>query len=119
MTQDNHQIPDCIPESLVSKAVPLNSPATGEVAWSSVDVFSVIDLLSKNNFVILGGDVMSKENDKLVYTYCNWNTEREGAEWGEFVLKAKEKTILYITNLKQNNPESEYYFVLTWDNKIA
>ncbi len=44
----------------------------GELAWNAETIQHVLQLTAKNNWIILGGDVLTKTKK---YTYDNWHFE--------------------------------------------
>jgi hypothetical protein len=57
------------------------NPGSDEQALTVSDAFKAIDLLKDSNTGILGGDIISEENNKLVYAYQLWGQEYHCLNW--------------------------------------
>lgn len=53
------------------------NPGSDEIALTIDEALEAIELLQRTQSAILGGDILSDESGKLVYTYENWYSEKE------------------------------------------
>jgi hypothetical protein len=88
------------------------NPGSTEYALKLEDVFSAVDLLNTSNTAILGGDILSKKNGKLNYTYENWYCQQQDKEESDkFISRSHLITREYIYGLI-NNPNYKYHYAV-------
>src|SRR6478609_6483987 len=76
------------------------NPGSDEIALKLDDALQAIDLLQDAQSPILGGDILSDESGKLVYTYENWYCEKQEKEnHAEYCLRSNNIAKSYLTNL--------------------
>jgi hypothetical protein len=65
------------------KGKPLSdiNPGSDELALAVSDALQALDLLRDSQTVVLGGDVLSEENNKLIYAYQLWGDEWQYLNW--------------------------------------
>ena len=93
-----------IPTELKGKDINLTHLGVNEVAWQRSDAIQLLDSFMSKSVFVLGGDVLSNQNDNYKHNYDNWYFEKEHGDEKESILKAKE----YISNY----PEGDYVFVI-------
>jgi hypothetical protein len=74
-TFDNKQepLPLELPDELKSVAKYLwETLGVKEYGWSYPEIIQVLKILSENEYVILGGDVITTKADRLKHTYDSW-----------------------------------------------
>ncbi len=95
-----------LPDEYESKKISLSTLNVFGFAWKREDFFKFLkDPISKQ-FAILGGDVLSVQNDKLSFTYDNWYiSERLQTESFEsFCNRTHTETLRYLaTYPKKHN----------------
>src|SRR5690606_38029876 len=57
------------------------NPGSDEVALTVSDALQALELLKDSQTVILGGDILSEENSKLIYAYQLWGEEYICLNW--------------------------------------
>lgn len=57
------------------------NPGSDEIALAVDDALQALELLRESQMVILGGDILSKENNDLVYAYQLWGEEYQYLNW--------------------------------------
>ncbi|WP_308698858.1 Imm40 family immunity protein [uncultured Thomasclavelia sp.] len=99
----------------LDKAVSLVSMGINEVCWSYEDVKDIVDYLSKNNCVILGGDILIKKNNEFIYTYDNWFVAKNPYEPCDkkYIERSRDESIKYIDEYVMANGK-EFYFVVVY-----
>lgn len=86
---------------------------SGELAWSLKSIPKVLELVSENNWIIVGGDIIADEGS---YTYDNWYFQPEPAcSLAANVSSSLNKCSQYISNYVSKNG-SNYLFVLVISN---
>lgn len=81
----------------------------GELAWQASDVSYLLEYASKENLVILGGDVVTLQG---VYTYDNWYYEVANLQSAETAVHESIATARkYVNDYVQRNG-NEFLFVL-------
>ncbi|EAD5867980.1 hypothetical protein OPJ22_002184 [Listeria innocua] len=84
-----------IPKSTWSKKINLeDSLGVNEVAWHYSDIVQVINILTRNGYIILGGDVYQLLNDSIEVTYDNWYINAEKNKEGIRLSEKKAKDYL-------------------------
>lgn len=68
---------------LQKKGRPLSeiNPGSDETALAVNDALQALDLLEHNQMTILGGDILSEENNELAYAYQVWGDEYQYLNW--------------------------------------
>lgn len=82
------------------------------VAWSYDDVFTIMDQLVQQQYVILGGDVYRMDEHVLEITYDSWFVEKELYTRANGVVASQAKTIDYITKYHARNGYHYYLLVV-------
>lgn len=100
----------------LDKAVSLVSMGINEVCWSYDNVKDIIDYLSRNNCVILGGDILIKKNNEFTYTYDNWFIEKKPYELYDekYIERSRNESIKYIDEYVMANGK-DFYFVVVYN----
>lgn len=109
----NHleDIQKIIPKSTWSKKINLeDSVGVNEVAWHYSDVVQVINILTRNGYIILGGDVYQLLNNSIEVTYDNWYINAEDNEEG--IRLSEEKTKDYIESYYERFGENFIYSIV-------
>lgn len=109
----NHleDIQKIIPKSTWSKRIDLeDSLGVNEVAWHYSDVAQVINILTRNGYIILGGDVYQLLNNSIEVTYDNWYFNAEDNEEG--IRLSEEKTKDYIESYYKRFGENFIYSIV-------
>lgn len=57
------------------------NPGSDELALSSKDALEAINLIKDANLQILGGDILTNDNEKLQYAYHLWGEEYHCLNW--------------------------------------
>ncbi|MDT0017164.1 Imm40 family immunity protein [Listeria swaminathanii] len=100
-----------IPKSTWSKRIDLeDSLGVNEVAWYYSDVAQVINILTRNGYIILGGDVYQLLNNSIEVTYDNWYFNAEDNEEG--IRLSEEKTKDYIESYYERFGENFIYSIV-------
>jgi hypothetical protein len=73
-----HSFREILPPSLLEKAISLEKQGINEFVWTWRDALSVINILTGNRILVLGGDVYFPEQDRFRPTYDNWDVNRNG-----------------------------------------
>lgn len=77
-----------------------------EYTWKFPEIIEVINILSKSNFKILGGDVYSFDNNTIRVTYDNWfcssNSQEESISY----------SLKYINKYHNNNGNNYIYSIV-------
>ena len=68
---------------LKEKGKPLSeiNPGSDEVALTVSDSLQALELLKDSQTTILGGDILSEENNELIYAYQLWGDEYQYLNW--------------------------------------
>lgn len=68
---------------LKEKGKPLSeiNPGSDEVALTARDALQALELLRESQTIILGGDIVSEENNKLIYAYQLWGEAYHCLNW--------------------------------------
>lgn len=68
---------------LKEKGKPLSqiNPGSDEIALTINDAIQALELLVDTQIIILGGDILSEENNELVYAYQLWGEEYQYLNW--------------------------------------
>ena len=98
-------ITNFIKKDLLNRAINLSHLGVNELAWKYEDALHVLDELVNKNVIIVGGDVLEKQENTIDYTYDNWYYN--GNNLQDSFKQAKE----YITNYCLRNGVN-YYFVI-------
>ncbi len=70
-------------EFIIQKGRPLSeiNPGSNEMALTVEDALQALELIKDNKLFILGGDILSEENNKLIYAYQLWGREYHVLNW--------------------------------------
>ncbi len=63
------------------KSLSTRYPGSKEFAFSQDDAFQAIELLKKTKTPILGGDVLTLDEDGLIYAYQSWGQGYHYLSW--------------------------------------
>ncbi|MBC2012520.1 hypothetical protein HCB13_06505 [Listeria marthii] len=100
-----------IPKSTWSKRIDLEDGlGVNEVAWHYSDVVQVINILTRNGYIILGGDVYQLLNNSIEVTYDNWYINAE--ENAEGIRLSEEKAKGYIESYFERFGENFIYSIV-------
>lgn len=68
---------------LKEKGKPLSeiNPGSDEIALTVNDALHALELLIDSQTAILGGDILSEENNELIYAYQLWGAEYHCLSW--------------------------------------
>lgn len=104
-----------IDPEITKTAVNLKDIGLNELAWSKTSAIAVIESVSTQNVVILGGDVYRRMSNDIASTYDNWSCTRlEGELQDAYAKRSCKKALDFITNYDTTNNE-EIMFVLVFD----
>ena len=82
---------------------------TNEYAWKYKDATEVINTLRENEYVILGGDVLSKNFE---YTYDNWFFENNNLSRDKTIIESAKKALQYIEWYNSRFGDGFYYIIV-------
>jgi len=89
------------------------NPGSDEVALNIDDALQAIEFLKESQLPILGGDILSDESGKLVYTYENWYCEKQEKEnHNEYCLRSYSISKNYLTSLLKKNYKNHYAVIV-------
>ncbi len=96
-----------IPEKLLNRGINLIPIGTNELGWKYSDI---IEILSLADFIVLGGDVLSKNNSVIKFTYDSWyyNYDKNLSDQ-ENIAKSIMKATSYINKYHELNGDSFIY----------
>lgn len=57
------------------------NPGSDEIALAVDDAFYALELLKESKTAVLGGDILSEQNNELVYAYQLWGDEYIYLNW--------------------------------------
>jgi hypothetical protein len=68
---------------LKEKGRPLSeiNPGSSEIALTVSDALQALELLKDSQTIILGGDILSEEDNELIYAYQLWGQEYHVLNW--------------------------------------
>jgi hypothetical protein len=68
---------------LKEKGKPLSeiNPGSDEIALTVEDALKALELIKNSEEIILGGDILSEENNELIYAYQLWGEEYIYLNW--------------------------------------
>jgi hypothetical protein len=68
---------------LKEKGKPLSeiNPGSDEIALMVNDALQALELLRDSQTAVLGGDILSEENNELIYAYQLWGEEYQYLNW--------------------------------------
>lgn len=68
---------------LKEKGKPLSeiNPGSDEIALTVNDALQAFELLKDSQTAILGGDILSEDNNELIYAYQLWGEEYQYLNW--------------------------------------
>ena len=87
---------------LIKHGRPLSeiNPGSDEIALNLDNTLQAIELLQEAQLPILGGDILSDDSGKLIYTYENWYCEKlEHENHNEYCLRSYNTTKIYLNNI--------------------
>jgi hypothetical protein len=65
------------------KGFPLSeiNPGSDEIALTVEDALQALEFIKDSKLIVLGGDVLTQENNKLIYAYQLWGQEYHVLNW--------------------------------------
>jgi hypothetical protein len=57
------------------------NPGSKEIALTVKDALQALELLIDSQIAILGGDILSEDNNRLIYAYQLWGSEYHFLNW--------------------------------------
>lgn len=57
------------------------NPGSDEIALTANDALQALEFLKDSQTAILGGDILSEENNELIYAYQLWGEEYQYLNW--------------------------------------
>lgn len=68
---------------LKEKGKPLSeiNPGSDEIALTVEDALQALELIKDSEEIILGGDILSEDNNELIYAYQLWGEEYHVLNW--------------------------------------
>ncbi|GAA4454998.1 Imm40 family immunity protein [Rurimicrobium arvi] len=57
------------------------NPGSEEIALDIKNALKALELLKENQIAVLGGDILTEENDELIYAYQLWGGEYQYLNW--------------------------------------
>jgi len=102
-----------LPKQLQIRATVLTDLGIENLAWSGQDALDVITNLKKEDWAILGGDVLQWKDDgqHIELTYDNWYLDKIPEwSWHEYVVRSYEHTRRYILAYLEANKEKGIAF---------
>ncbi len=113
-----HSFREVLPPSLLEKAISLEKQGINEYVWTWRDALSVINILTSNRILVLGGDVYSPVKDRFRPTYDNWHINRNCLIPTDTDLQhAQALSANYIEAFVKKNGEN-YYFSIVADFQV-
>jgi hypothetical protein len=113
-----HSFREVLPPSLLEKAISLEKQGIHEYVWIWRDALLVINFLTSNRILVLGGDVYFPEKDRLRPTYDNWYVNRNGLIPTDTDLQhAQALSSNYIEAYVKKNGE-KYFFSIVADFQV-
>lgn len=102
------EITDIVGE-MSSKAISLKELGISEYAWKFDDFIQVIDILKKNEIVVLGGDVYRLEGDSIISTCDSWYYSPQGETDSEYSCNL---ALQYVKKLENQKTTHIYSIVI-------
>ncbi len=113
-----HSFREVLPPALLEKAISLESLGINEYVWTWRDALMVINILTSNRILVLGGDVYSPIKDGFRPTYDNWYGNRNGLIPTDTDLQHSQSLSSdYIKAYVKKNGEN-YYFSIVADFQV-
>jgi hypothetical protein len=112
---EKYGFPSFFPLFLLKNAIDLKEIGIFNIAWRSKETLAAIEFLANQNFVILGGDVFSLDNEDIESTGDSWYFEIKSVKDKETINKSKEKAILYIKQYTKKNVDKEYIYSILFE----
>lgn len=97
-----------LPEEIWKSRISLENLGVKDTAWMFSEVIKVIDILKSNGYMILGGDVYKRVNDKIEATYDSWYINKSKVSVNEAMQKAES----YIKVYHERNGDNYVYSVI-------
>lgn len=91
----------------------------GEISWTSQLIETVITSIISSNAAVLRGRVFLKSDDVYFFTGLEWDVERNGLDWSEFVQKSAEISLAFIKKKQSNDEECFYALNFVDEEEIA
>ncbi len=68
---------------LKKNGIPLSEINIGsnEIALDVIDALKALDIFRNTNIIILGGDILSEEDNQLIYAYQYWGDKYQFLNW--------------------------------------
>ena len=57
------------------------NPGCDEIALTVEDALQALELIKDSKIIILGGDILSEDNNELIYAYQLWGEEYHVLNW--------------------------------------
>ncbi len=104
---------DIIPNDIKQAGVCLEAQlGIKEWAWPYNEALKLVEYLTENCFVILGGDVIQRKNHKLEYESSNWYyNPKKCKNWSQNVDDSKSKALQYIRFFHLQNGDRFLYTI--------
>ena len=81
--------------------------------WSRTDALEVLDALAGSSIAVLGGDVLSKRDDRFEHAYAYWHSDRrEGEPAEEFVARSLAESRAYLSSYPDPDDGSIAYVLV-------
>jgi hypothetical protein len=98
-----------------AKGRPLSeiNPGSSEFGLKISDALRAIELLQGTDVIIVGGDVLSDESGKLIYTYENWDVEKINKEnLTDYANRSYDIAKKYINKISENTTTNKLLYIV-------
>lgn len=112
---EKYGFPPNFPKFLLELAVDLKERGIYNFAWKSKEAITAIEFLASNEFIILGGDVFSLDNELIESTGDSWYFESKNVKEKDAINKSKEQAISYIRQYTNRNIDKEYIYSIVFE----
>lgn len=92
---------------ILSNTIDLKSIGINEYAWKSKYALQIINFLTSNHYIILGGDVYEEKNNLIDFTYDSWYYDGD-----DDIEKSRKIAYNYITNYILENGNNSYFSIV-------
>lgn len=99
----------CLPKKIVDSSFSLRELGINNVAWDYKHIFEVIEYLTQQNYVILGGDVYRIKEDTIEITSDSWYTDDTSSYEEASIEVAQARTTEYINKYHLRNGNQYLY----------
>jgi hypothetical protein len=111
---------EALPPELLGKASPLDDLGLTEVAWDDEHIDSVIDMLERLDFAILGGDVYARAHEGFRPAYDNWYCEREAEEtFSDYATRSREVARIYVRDYRSLGYAGRFFALVVSNEPTA